>query len=246
MAALPRTFLTAQWRYLAMLNYEVDRRILEPLLPAYTELDAWHGRTYVSLVGFLFQGARVLGMPVPMCRNFEEVNLRFYVRRKVDSAWRRGVVFVKELVPRAAIAWVARAFYNENYVAVPMGHCIDRSQPADQPSRVTYSWRFARCDHRIELFVAGSDRPVALESEEEFITEHYWGYCRQRDGGTVEYEVEHPRWRVWSAREVRYQGDAAALYGPEFAERLAAPPRSAFLARGSRVAVHRGVRLKDF
>ena len=123
-----------------------------------------------------------------ICRNFEEVNLRFYVRHKTNDAWRRGVVFVKELVPRWAIAWVARAVYNENYVAVPMDHCIEHHDPANSsPSRVEYSWRHARCDHLIELTVLGSDMAVTEGSEEEFITEHYWGYCRQRDGGTVEF-----------------------------------------------------------
>src|ERR1039458_6438851 len=113
-------FLTAEWRYLAMLNYEIDPKILAPFLPSGTELDFWNGKTFISMVGFLFQNTRPGGISIPFHRNFEEVNLRFYIRRKADDGWRRAVVFIKELVPRMAIALIARTFYNENYVALPI------------------------------------------------------------------------------------------------------------------------------
>jgi len=119
-------FLRADWRYLAMLNYEIDPRVLEPLVPTGTELDSFGGKTYASMVGFLFLNTRVLGVPVPFHRNLEEVNLRFYVRRHVDGEYRRGVVFVRELVPRRAIAWIANVVYGENYAAVSMAHSIRR------------------------------------------------------------------------------------------------------------------------
>ena len=77
------------------------------------ELDAWQGIKLMSLVGFEFRGTRVLGLSVPGHRDFPEVNLRFYVRGKVSENWRRGVVFVKELLPRRAIAWMARRLYGE-------------------------------------------------------------------------------------------------------------------------------------
>lgn len=37
----------------------------------------------------------------------ERAQLRFYVRRRVDGEWRRGVMFIKEIVPRRAIAAAA-------------------------------------------------------------------------------------------------------------------------------------------
>jgi uncharacterized protein len=126
MPATPRKiFLTAEWRQLAMLNYEIAPALLEPRLPTGTELDLWNGKTLVSVVGFRFLNTRVWRIAFPFHGNFEEVNLRFYVRRKADDGWRRGVVFIKEIVPRAAIAFAARKFYNENYVALPMDHKID-------------------------------------------------------------------------------------------------------------------------
>src|SRR3954453_487726 len=108
-----KPFLTANWRYLAMLNFAIDPKILQPLVPVETELDFHEGRTFVSVVGFLFLGTRVVGLPIPLHRNFEEVNLRFYVRRKNGNEWRRGVVFVRELAPRRPIALVARKFYGD-------------------------------------------------------------------------------------------------------------------------------------
>lgn len=235
MSAAP-AFLTASWRDLVMLNFAVDPRVVAPLVPAGTELDGWDGQTLVSLVGFRFLDTRVLGVAVPGHVAFEEVNLRFYVRRKAADGWRRGVVFVKEIVPRRAIAWVARAVYDEPYVALPMRHEVS-------PGRARYEWRLGG---RWQGLSAAFGGPAAIPPEgslEEFITEHYWGYTRRRDGGTSEYRVEHPRWRVWTAADPRFDGDVPALYGPAFAAHLAAAPGSAFVAEGSAVTVRRGVRM---
>jgi len=227
-----------------MLNFDVDPAILRPFVPSGTELDAWCGRTVVSLVGFLFLDTRVLGIPIPFHRDFEEVNLRFYVRRKTSDGWRRAVVFIKELVPRMAIAVTARLFYGEHYVAVPMSHRIELASDTTGTIRqVSYRWRLGSGDHELSIAVRGDAQAPAEGSAEEFITEHYWGYARRRDGGTTEYQVEHPRWRVWAAHEARFDGDARQLYGERFAACLNTPPASAFLADGSKVTVFRGARL---
>jgi uncharacterized protein YqjF (DUF2071 family) len=239
---MPTPFLTAEWRSLAMLNYEIDPAVLLPFVPSGTELDQWQRKTYVSMIGFMFLKTRVLGISIPFLTDFEEVNLRFYVRRLSPDGWRRGVVFIKELVPSMAIAWTARVFYNENYVALPMTHRIDAAG-ADQ--HVSYGWdsNFEDRLNYLELTTTGTPAETAPGSCEEFITEHYWGYARQRDGGTVEYQVEHPRWRVWAARESKFECDVAALYGKSFARFLAPKPASAFLADGSAVTVFKGTRL---
>lgn len=236
-----KPFLTAEWRSLLMLNYEVDPAVLRPRVPRGVELDSWNGRTYVSVVGFLFLNTRLKGIPIPFHRNFEEVNLRFYVRRKEDAgggpaAWRRGVVFIKELVPRFALAAVARAVYNENYTALPMRHQLSRES-------ARYSWRFGGEWNHLRANLSGNPAPIGKDSEEEFITEHYWGYAAQRDGGAVEYQVEHVPWRVTPAVDAQLECDAGALYGSEFAEGLNRKPASAFLAEGSPVVVYSGRRL---
>ncbi|HEX6910706.1 MAG TPA: DUF2071 domain-containing protein [Longimicrobium sp.] len=234
-------FLTAEWRWLVMLNYEVDPALLRPLVPPGTELDVWGGVTYASVVGFLFQRTKVLGIPIPFHRDFEELNLRFYVRRRGPEGWRRGVVFVKEVVPRFAIAAVARWVYNENYVALPMRHRVELS--AQTGGSVEYGWRTGGRWSAVRAQVRGPARPLVEGSEEEFITEHYWGYAAQRDGGCVEYQVEHPRWNVWRAESAALDADVAALYGPAFAEPLAGPPRSALVADGSPIVVRQGRRV---
>lgn len=218
-----------------MVNYAVDPAVLEPLVPAGTELDLWHDRAYVSVVGFRFLRTRVLGIPVPFHRNFDEVNLRFYVRRRAEDGWRKGVAFVKEIVPRRAIAFVARTLYNENYVRLPM-----RSAVAI-PSAVRYEWWHAGSWESVSATAAGEPYLPAADSEEAFISEHYWGYARQRDGSTVAYGVEHPPWRVWRCEAPALACEVANLYGERFAPLLSGPPASAFVAEGSRVVVRRGV-----
>ncbi len=237
-----RAFLRARWAYLVMLNYEIDPALLSPHLPSGTELDSWNGKTFVSMVGFLFRKTSVLGIPALGYRNFEEVNLRFYVRRQTLSGWRRGVVFIKEIVPRRLIAFIARAVYNETYVALPMRHSL--LFPSENTSgRFRYEWLASTSWNKLEVEVSGTPEAPDLDSEETFITEHYWGYCKQRNGGTVEYQVEHPRWRVWRARQAELACESSLLYGPEFASALSQPPSSAFAAEGSDVIVRRGRRI---
>ncbi len=244
--SLPAVFLTAEWRQLAIVNYEVKRDVLKPFIPVGTELDQWNGKTLVSAVGFLFLNTRVLGISVPFHADFEEVNLRFYVRRKADDGWRRSVVFIKELVPRRAIALLARILYNENYVALPMSHRIEAPTYRSEGTRsVSYSWRWHGKQNHIKLVTRGQPACWVGGSEEEFITEHYWGYSAQKDLTTVEYHVDHPRWRVWQAEEAILDCDVADLYGEEFADYLSRPPSSAFLAEGSNVKVYRGSRIES-
>jgi uncharacterized protein YqjF (DUF2071 family) len=230
-------FLTAEWRNLVMLNFVVEPAILRPLVPAGTELDAWRGLTFVSLVGFLFANTRVLGIPIPGHRTFEEINLRFYVRRGVNGELRRAVTFIRELVPRTAIAFTARALYNEPYRVAPMRHRFGAPRADGMPARVEYEWKSGAEWTTIDCTATGPAIPALSDSQEEFITEHYWGYTRQRNGSTIEYRVDHPPWRVASIEAPVITGELERTYGAVFASILRAPPASAFLADGSAVTV---------
>ncbi len=232
-----KPFLTASWRYLALLNFAAEPALLQPLVPAGLALDFDRGKTFLSVVGFLFLDTRVLGLPIPFHRNFEEVNLRFYVRRKVGSEWRRGVCFVRELVPRYAIAFVARAFYGEPYSAVPMRHAISHR---DRDLAVEYAWCRRSQWETLAMTASGEANECAEGSHEEFITEHYWGYTA-RGTRASEYQVEHPRWRVWPAATWNFHADVRTLYGEQFVAPLAAPPVSAFIAEGSQVQVRQRI-----
>jgi uncharacterized protein YqjF (DUF2071 family) len=232
-------FLTARWEDLVLLNYVCPALVLEPLVPSGTVLDSWRGEALVSLVGFLFRDIRVRGVLIPFHQTFEEVNLRFYVRRHMPNGEvRRAVVFIRELVPRAAIAAMARWVYNEPYLTVAMDHRSSLSEAAG--GSVTYSWSFRGQPFTLDATVSGPARELPRGSEAEFITEHYWGYTRQRNGDTLEYRVEHPPWRVWEAPLTRFSGSSATLYGALFGAILSGEPRSAFVAAGSEVAVRRG------
>lgn len=233
-------FLTAEWRSLVMWNVAIDPAMLQPHIPAGTELDLWNGEALISLVGFRFQKTRLKGWAIPFHQEFSEINLRFYVRRRVDQEWRRGVVFIKEIVPLPAVTFVARYVYGENYVTRRMRHNIDVSSDTGQ---IAYEWRDGREWLSLAADVEGPLMEMASGSDAEFILEHYWGYNRQRDGSTCEYAVEHPRWRVWPKVTGSFTGDPTALYGKDFAEALQQPPRSIIAAEGSAVVVRAGTRL---
>ena len=233
-----KPFLTANWRYLAMLNFVVDPKILEPLVPPGTELDFYGGQTFLSVVGFLFLDTRVVGLPIPLHRDFEEVNLRFYVRRQNIDGWRRGVTFVREFVPRPAIAIVARTFTASPYTALPMRHSLEHK---DGAVLAEYQWRRGKRWETLGMTALDEPKNSTLGSHEEFIMEHYWGYTARRDG-TSEYRVEHPRWRFWNAQTWKFEADVATLYGSQFVEALSAPPVSAFIAEGARTSKCAGAR----
>lgn len=218
-----------------MLNFVVDPKIISPLVPPGTEIDYENGETFLSVVGFLFLDTRLLGLPIPMHRDFEEVNLRFYVRKKSADTWRRGVVFVRELVPKRAIATIARTFYGEPYLALPMKHDIEHR---DGNLKIEYAWRRGTKWEAVKMSAHGEPQTIPAGSHAEFITEHYWGYTWVRSDCS-EYRVEHPRWKTWKADTFSFAADVVALFGEQFSETLAGPPRSAFIADGSPIEVLR-------
>jgi uncharacterized protein len=244
-AATSRPFLSAQWRHLVMLNYEIDPDLLSPFVPAGTTLDLWHGRALVSVVGFRFLDTRLLGAVIPCHRDFDEVNLRLYVRREgPDGELRRGVVFIRELVSRVAVALVARLAYNEPYRALRMRSVAPR-RASEAPGRIAYAWRIGGVWEGLAATAVGPAAVPAIGSEAAFITQHHWGYTRQRDGTTFEYEVAHDPWRVWSTVDATLTMDVARLYGPPFASALGRAPTSALIADGSSVTVSAPRRLAD-
>jgi uncharacterized protein YqjF (DUF2071 family) len=233
-----RVFLSAEWRDLVMLNYEVDPAILWRYVPRGVELDTFDGRTFISLVGFQFLRTKLYRfLAVPFHSNFDEVNLRFYGRRREGGVIRRGVVFVRELVPRMAIARFARLMYGEKYDSCPMWHRVTRE--ADGLA-AEYGWTWRGGKFRLSAQVRGAPARVAEGTLENFITEHYWGYSAKSAEESIEYRVSHDPWRVWVSTEAAFTGDGGALYGSDFGEILRRAPDSAFIAEGSPVLVHTG------
>ena len=236
------TFLTAEWRKLAMANYAIDPQLLASYLPAATELDLWQGTCYVSLVGFMFLNTRLKGLPIPFHTAFEEVNLRFYVRHKEGGIWKRGVVFIKEIVPKPAITFVANTIYKEAYQTAPMRHSWKFSPNSLQ---VAYSWKDKDWNHF--AVDASADAEVIGEgSEAEFITEHYWGYAKASSTVTNQYEVQHPRWMIYPVNSYSIEVNFGGVYGERFGFLSAIAPRSVFLAEGSSISVKAKTTIKTF
>jgi uncharacterized protein len=231
-----KTFLTAEWRKLVMANYVVQPEILKPYLPDGTELDFFHGQCYVSLVGFNFVNTRVGGIAIPFHRDFEEVNLRFYVRYLHNKQWRRGVVFIKEIVPRFAITFVANSLYGEKYETMQMGHVWVQDEKS---LTIKYLWKKNNWN---SISVTASLTASALESgtEAEFITEHFWGYTRVKINVTSEYEVVHPSWNLYPVNGHEIQVNFEEIYGDHFAFLSRENPSSVFLAEGSEIEVKAG------
>jgi uncharacterized protein len=225
-----------------MLNYEVDPDLLSRYVPRGTELDSLKGRTYISLVGFRFCRTKLSGrFSVPFHASFDEVNLRFYVRRKEGSEYRRGVVFIAEVVPRRAIATAARLVYGENYVCCPMRRYIETKELM---KIAEYQWHLDGQWCRLSAQVAGPPAHPQEGSLEQFITEHYWGYSTQRDGGCLEYHVSHVPWQVWATTTAGFEGNADALYGRPLGTILKRRPDCAFIADGSCVIVFKGDKIQ--
>ena len=228
------SFLKAEWRKLVLVNYAVDPALLKKYLPYKTELDLWNNTCYVSLVGFLFVNTKMLGLKIPFHINFEEVNLRFYVKHQDKGEWKRGVVFIKEIVPKAAITIVANTLYGEHYQTLAMKHLWAETAEA---RTVEYSWRLGKDWQSMRVEARKNPSSIEEGSEAEFITEHYWGYTKINSRKTFEYGVTHPGWQQYEVNHCDIQVDFGRLYGDEWHILNELKPTSVMLAEGSEITV---------
>jgi uncharacterized protein YqjF (DUF2071 family) len=228
------SFLTAEWRKLAFANYVIDKEVLAKYVPFGTELDLWEGKCFVSLVGFMFKNTKLLGIKVPYHVNFEEVNLRFYVKRFENGEWKRGVVFIKEIVPKRALTFVANTVYNENYETLPMKHIWQENK---NYQTVGYDWEKANKKNSFKIQASKNKSEIILNSETEFITEHYWGYAKVNDKMSNEYEVTHPKWPIYEILDYKIDADFGLIYGSDFEFLNLRKPDSVMLAEGSEITV---------
>lgn len=225
-------FLKAEWRKLAIINYEINPDILLPYLPKGTELDFYNSKCYVSLVGFMFLNTTLLGVSIPFHRNFEEVNLRFYVKKKEKGVWKRGVVFIKEIVPKPALSFVANTIYKENYHTMPMKNLIHEKE---DELLIRYSWK-DKSWYSIQIMAENRAKPMEENSEFAFITEHYFGFTK-KENTTSEYEVCHPKWNCYTVNDYQLKIDFQKIYGNDFEGLNHQQPVSVMLAEGSEIQV---------
>lgn len=228
------TFLKAHWQNLIMANYEIDPSILLPYLPKGLELDFHNGKTYVSLVGFLFKDTSIFNIPIPFWGTFEEVNLRFYVIRKEKNTMKRGVVFINETVPNKIVAWVANKLYKEHYIAIPTRHNWNLNQ---EKKEIQYEWKVKSKWNSIKVEASATKKKMEIDSIEEFIFEHYFGYTKVHAEHSIEYKINHPSWEINSIHNYQIDCDFAAFYGDNFKVLNTTIPQSVLLAEGSDIGV---------
>ncbi|MDQ3193711.1 MAG: DUF2071 domain-containing protein [Bacteroidota bacterium] len=236
-----KTFLTAEWRKLLIVNYKVDQNLLQEYLPYKTEFDLRNNICYVSLVGFMFLNTKIKGIHIPFHTNFEEINLRFYVKHKDDNTneWKRGVVFIKEIVPKPAVAIIANKIYKEKYECLKMKHTW---KTINNRFQISYAFKKNK-KNKWNEFSAVSENitdEIAPGGDAEFIMEHYWGYTKVSKSKTSEYKVEHPRWNSYKIIDYNIQVDFGRCYGAKFSFLNSAMPVSVLLAEGSEIIVKMG------
>ncbi|TKC00444.1 YqjF family protein [Pedobacter cryophilus] len=233
---MKKIFLTAEWRKLAMANYIIDPTILQKYVPPHTELDFYNGNCYVSLIGFMFLNTKIKGFKIPFHINFEEVNLRFYVRYKEGNEWRRGAVFISEVVSKPMISLVANTLFHEHYTTLKTKHSWETK---NNKLHISYQWKKKEwCKFALEAEFEA--QPFLQGSEEQFITEHYWGYTTAGKQTTSEYGVEHPSWEIYKVNNHQIEVDFEDMYGADFAFLNQEKPNSVFLAEGSEVLIRDG------
>jgi uncharacterized protein YqjF (DUF2071 family) len=231
-----KVFLTARWENLIIISYKVNPEILEPYMPRGLEADTIDGNAFVSLVAFDFLDTKVKGMKYPFHINFPEINLRFYVKNKQN----RGVVFIREFVPRSLIAFFANMFYNENYRAIQMTSHIERN------SKILLNHTINLKGKRYQISVEALNKPHLPQegSTEHFFKEHEWGFGTSRNQDVFMYKVEHPFWEVYTITMFEHNFDFSAIYGQKWEKLNKESPFNVVLAKGSSVKVFAGSKLK--
>lgn len=228
------TFLSARWENLIMANYEVDPDVLTAHLPKGIELDYYNNKTYVSLVGFMFKKTSLFNIPIPFLGTFEEINLRFYVKRVEGDTIKRGVVFINETVPYKLVAWLANKLYKEHYIAIPTKNVIE---VANATKNIRYEWKINNAWNHLAVNATKANQPMVPESIEEFIFEHYYGYTKINNQLSQEYKVNHPRWFVNKVIDYSIHCDFESMYGNDFSFLSNRQPGSVIIAEGSPVTV---------
>lgn len=229
-----KTFMTARWENLIMANYTIDAAKLVDYLPYGLEIDLYEGKAYVSLVGFLFKNSRIFGIPIPLLGTFEEVNLRFYVKRKEGNIVKRGVVFINETVPYKPVAWLANKLYKEHYIAIPTKHHIVKE---NTHKNIEFHWKTPSQWNKVEVESENLSKEMVHGSLQEFIFEHYYGFTRLSERTSQEYRIRHPRWKINKVTKYHVNCNFLEMYGPDFAELTYQKPDSVFLAEGSDVSI---------
>jgi uncharacterized protein YqjF (DUF2071 family) len=217
-----------------MANYEVPPSLLMPYLPNGVELDLYDNKALVSLVGFMFKNTSLFSIPIPFLGTFEEINLRFYVKRMEGGITKRGVVFINETVPFKIVAVIANKLYKEHYISIPTKHSIELTDP----KKISYSWKMNQKWNSLAISAHTDKQLIERGSMEAFIFERYFGFTKIDTQTTQSYRINHPSWRTNQILTAAVDCDFGDMYGSSFAILNQQQPDSIFLAEGSPVSVN--------
>lgn len=228
------TFLRANWENLIMANYEIEPSTLAPYLPKGVELDFYNNKTYVSLVGFMFKNTRLFGLPIPFFGSFEEINLRFYVKKIENRKIKKGVVFINETVPFKIVALLANKLYKEHYISIPTKNSIDITENKD----IKFEWKINNRWNSLAVKSDTNKYKIEQGTIEEFIFERYFGFTKLSASSTQEYKIHHPKWMTHKILNSQIDCDFRSMYGDSFSMLNNQTPDSIVLAEGSQVSVN--------
>ena len=217
-----------------MANYEIEPSALAPYLPKGVELDYYNNKTYVSLVGFMFKNTRLFGVPIPFFGSFEEINLRFYVKKVENRKIKKGVVFINETVPFKIVALLANKLYKEHYISIPTKNSIDITENKD----IKYEWKINNRWNSLAVKSDTNKYKIEQGTIEEFIFERYFGFTKLSDNSTQEYQIHHPKWMTHEILNTHIDCDFRSMYGEAFSGLENQTPDSIIIAEGSLVSVN--------
>lgn len=213
-----------------MFTYSIPPGLLNQYIPAGLEADTIGGNAFVSLVAFDFLDTKVKGIKFPFHVNFPEINLRFYVKAKD----RRGVVFIREFVPRYFIACFADMFYNENYKSIKMKSSV----VSNNEKIVSHNIRIGKDDFSVKLTAENKPYLPSEASLEHFFKEHQWGFGKSKSGDTLAYCVEHPLWEIFPIKNYELNFDFGKVYGENWKFLNRGKPFNITLAQGSEIRIY--------
>lgn len=230
-----KPLLTADWKNLIVVNYEIDPLVLNPYLPAGTEPDLWNNKCYISLIAFQFNHPKMKGIPIPFYKNFEQINLRFYVSKVYKGEVRKGVVFIKEIAAGNLLKAGAALIYNEHYTNLKTRHTINK---LPETTEIQYDWRLDKQWNYIHA-IAGKDKTIpGADTVTAFITNRFWGYIKISPGKTAEFRVDHEPWKIHKVKSCEVNCDTKKLYGAALHTFLSQAPAFTFMIAGSSVKVY--------
>ena len=234
-----KVLMTAKFSELVAVNFAIDPKILEPRVPRGLELDFYNDETYVSLICMMLRDVRVWGIPIHIATGFEEINLRFYVRRREGDGYRRGCCFIKDYVSSGAAAWILGSLFKAEFQKLKMKHSNSGfdGAPESVPS-VDYQWKVGDHWNRLRIKARSRIQKTSRDTKHGFILMHDNEYS-QRDGKTLEDRASRPAWTIWDAAQANFECDVKNLFGREFQRALSRRPASVFVTGGSDVTIYR-------